>query len=180
MSYIQNLVKEQVKIWFPNYKILENYRPKWMHKLEIDLFIPELNLAIEINGVQHYVNTKKFFKHKYLFELQQVRDFLKEFILSKNKVNFIKIKQGRNMISNLKKHLENTLNLKLKFDDSINKKAKAHWDENKDIFLEGASYPPYVKIIFTYEDKIKLNELFDKGDIKELFKFSKKKALILD
>ncbi|RKI90481.1 hypothetical protein D7V94_13720 [Parablautia intestinalis] len=39
---------------YVNEKIYFHYRPEWLDGLEIDIYIPELNLAIEYQGIQHY------------------------------------------------------------------------------------------------------------------------------
>ena len=39
---------------FPNCKILRHYRPKILEGLEFDIYIENLNLAIEYQGIQHY------------------------------------------------------------------------------------------------------------------------------
>jgi len=41
--------------------VIENYRPKWMHGLELDIYLPNFKLAIEHNGV--YWHSENF-KHK--------------------------------------------------------------------------------------------------------------------
>lgn len=45
-----NLVTEL----YPNMRILRHSRPDWLNGLELDVFIPELKLAFEYQGVQHY------------------------------------------------------------------------------------------------------------------------------
>lgn len=49
--YLYNLIKQD----FPNLIVTENNRTILKSKLEIDLFIPELKLAIELNGPVHYL-----------------------------------------------------------------------------------------------------------------------------
>lgn len=39
---------------YPGYKTKRHYRPKWLEGLEIDIYIPELKLAFEYQGIQHY------------------------------------------------------------------------------------------------------------------------------
>lgn len=39
---------------FPNYNIISQYAPKWLKGQRFDIFIEELNVAIEYNGIQHF------------------------------------------------------------------------------------------------------------------------------
>ena len=39
---------------FPNHEIIKNYRPDWLERLELDIFLPEIPLGIEYQGIQHY------------------------------------------------------------------------------------------------------------------------------
>lgn len=39
---------------FPNYNIISQYAPKWLKGQRFDIFIKELNVAIEYNGIQHF------------------------------------------------------------------------------------------------------------------------------
>ncbi|MDE6020556.1 MAG: hypothetical protein K2H01_06145, partial [Ruminococcus sp.] len=39
---------------FPNYKVIFHYRPQILEGLEIDIFISEINLGIEYQGIQHF------------------------------------------------------------------------------------------------------------------------------
>lgn len=101
MSFIQELVKKQIIIWFPEAKILENYRPKWLIGLEIYLYLLEFNLAVEINGLQHYIKADNFFKTESQFEMQLIRDHLKKKILENEKIKLISVKQGSTMFKEL-------------------------------------------------------------------------------
>ena len=47
---------------------IQSYRPSWLKKKELDIYIPEYNLAIEINGFLYHHSTKNltsFAKHGY-------------------------------------------------------------------------------------------------------------------
>ncbi|MCY0977055.1 hypothetical protein PGH12_07835 [Chryseobacterium wangxinyae] len=41
-------------IEFPLYTIISQYSPKWLNGQRFDIFIKELNIAIEYNGIQHF------------------------------------------------------------------------------------------------------------------------------
>ncbi len=41
-----------ISIYYPNAKM--HYRPKWLNKQHLDVFIPDQNIAIEYQGQQHY------------------------------------------------------------------------------------------------------------------------------
>lgn len=38
----------------PDYKLMKNYRPDWLDRLELDIFVPDIPLGIEYQGIQHY------------------------------------------------------------------------------------------------------------------------------
>ena len=57
------------------YKILKN--PKTNRYLPYDIYLPEQNAFIEINGKQHYQNDYKFFKTEDEFRYNKMKDRLK-------------------------------------------------------------------------------------------------------
>lgn len=59
--------------------------------LELDCFNPELRLAIEANGIQHYKFTPYFHKNKDAFQNQQYRDELKRRMCKDNNINLIEV-----------------------------------------------------------------------------------------
>lgn len=54
MNYGQELAQKFAEE-ITGMKAITNYRPNWLGGLEIDIFFPELKLAIEFQGDQHYV-----------------------------------------------------------------------------------------------------------------------------
>jgi hypothetical protein len=176
MSYIQSLVKKQIQEWFPGKEIIENYRPNWLIGLEIDLYLPEYNLAIEVNGLQHYIKIDKFFKSNYLFEMQVIRDYVKERIIKNEKIAFIKIRQGYNLLNGLKKQLDKTLNKEFEININLKQECENHWLKNKSSFLEGKSNPSFVKITFLKKEKKYYEQLFLEKKYSEAFAYIKTHA----
>ena len=39
---------------YPNYEVIHHHRPKFLEGLELDIFIKELNIGVEYQGIQHY------------------------------------------------------------------------------------------------------------------------------
>lgn len=63
MSYGENILKLLLySVFDKEFEILERKRPPFLHGLELDFFIPSLNLAFEFQGEQHYVIDGKFIK----------------------------------------------------------------------------------------------------------------------
>lgn len=78
-SKLHNATYLQLTKEFPELILRENIRPAWLvssklTKLEIDIFIEQLNTAIEIQGIQHYVYIPYFHKTYHDFEEQCRRD----------------------------------------------------------------------------------------------------------
>lgn len=48
------LLLDAVKSLFPNKEIRLNSRPKWLNRKELDIYIPEIGIAIEYNGVAYH------------------------------------------------------------------------------------------------------------------------------
>ena len=69
---------------FPNQNVYRHYRPDWLEGLELDIFIPKLNLALEYQGQQHFHPIKAWGGPPAL-ECQRIRDKRKvEICISQN------------------------------------------------------------------------------------------------
>jgi len=60
-SFAEGFVSNLILDAFPGYKVIRNVRPEWLKGnkgkyLEIDIFVPDIKLAIEIQGPQHFVD----------------------------------------------------------------------------------------------------------------------------
>lgn len=64
------------------------YRPNWLSPQSLDIYIPELNVGIEYQGIQHYTEVE-FFGGKKAFEHRVALDKKKREICSKFKVKLI-------------------------------------------------------------------------------------------
>jgi hypothetical protein len=78
-SKLHNKTYQEIKKNFPYFVIRENIKPDWLvssrgTKLELDLYIEQINTAIEIQGAQHYVFTPMFHKSQADFKAQLRRD----------------------------------------------------------------------------------------------------------
>lgn len=78
-----------VKI-FENHKVMFHYRPEWLKGLEIDIFVQELNLAIEYQGQQHFYPVEHWGGAAAL-KIQQERDVQKVNICREKKVKLVTI-----------------------------------------------------------------------------------------
>jgi len=54
MSYGQQLLRSFLEAMIDQ-EFIENYRPDWMHGLELDFYFPGVQVAFEFQGDQHYV-----------------------------------------------------------------------------------------------------------------------------
>ena len=50
----ESLLYNIVKVLFPEHEVIHHYRGKELERLELDIWLPELSLGIEYQGVQHY------------------------------------------------------------------------------------------------------------------------------
>jgi len=61
------------------------------NNLELDCYNPELKLAVEYNGIQHYKYIPYFHKSKDAFQNQKYRDYMKKEICEKNGITLIEV-----------------------------------------------------------------------------------------
>lgn len=81
---------------YPHLKIKQNTRPEWMRykdgtRLELDFYIPYLNVAIEVQGRQHYEFVKYFHVDKKDFKKRKEYDEYKRFLCMDKGVDLYEI-----------------------------------------------------------------------------------------
>ena len=89
-SKFQTSIAELVKSLYPNYIILVDY-PIGEKHLSLDIFLPRLNLAIEVDGRQHYKFNKFFHSDIRSFKRQKQNDQYKDNWCISNGIKLIRI-----------------------------------------------------------------------------------------
>jgi cytochrome c-type biogenesis protein CcmH/NrfF len=79
-----------IKALLPHREVLYRYRPVWLRRMELDVFIPSLNLGIEYQGIQHF-KPIDFFGGKETFIELVKRDKLKKKICRNQGVMLIEV-----------------------------------------------------------------------------------------
>lgn len=99
-----------VKKIFPNETIIRHYRPDWLEKLELDIYIPDLKIAFEYQGQQHYHPIKAWGGEKSLKELKE-RDEKKKELCYSNSIKLIEVDYSEPLTE---EHIRKRLELLLK------------------------------------------------------------------
>lgn len=92
----------KIKKWFKDYKVVHHAHPIWLGRQHLDIFIPELKLAIEYQGAQHF-RPIKFFGGEKAFRKIQESDRRKKYLCNKNSVALIYVLGEDNKEQILKK-----------------------------------------------------------------------------
>jgi hypothetical protein len=77
-----------IKEIFPKEKILYNTRPRWLKRMQIDVYLPKLKIGFEYQGQQHFMPVE-LFGGKEAFIKQVQRDKLKKEICQKRNINLL-------------------------------------------------------------------------------------------
>lgn len=94
--YNESLLFKLIQETFPHYEIISQYSPVWLGRQRIDIFIKELNIAIEYNGKQHYEPVMYFGgKEGYLKIVQ--RDNIKKKKCNKNGCKLIEVRYDEDL-----------------------------------------------------------------------------------
>ena len=85
-----------IKKAFPQYKVIHQYRCKWLGLQSLDIFIKELSIGIEYQGIQH-MKPIDFFGGESAFIKTQLRDRKKKMLCEKNKIKLIYAYENYNL-----------------------------------------------------------------------------------
>jgi len=74
-----------IKELLANYEVIRHHSPTWLAPMHLDVYVPELSLAIEYQGQQHYMPVD-IFGGEEGFKKTKVRDTIKKKLCQQNKV----------------------------------------------------------------------------------------------
>lgn len=121
MSHLQDTVKHKLQLLFSGFNVSENYRPDWLQNpvtgknLELDFWIPEHRVGIEVQGRQHYEFVSVFHETEDDLLKQIERDKLKKKMCSELGVTLIEVSTAED-VNEMIYHLQiisNELSMKL-------------------------------------------------------------------
>lgn len=106
-SKMQARIGEILRLRFAQYEVIENSRPPWLEtedgqRLELDFHIPDLKIAVEVQGMQHYIYTPHFHGTMESFLAQQKRDEAKRSLCDLHGVTLLVIETDDQLIDHLK------------------------------------------------------------------------------
>ena len=83
----------QIKSAFPKWNVVHHGRPKWLGSQHLDVYIEEINVALEYQGAQHYSPVAYFGGEEALAKTRE-RDARKLRLCSKHGVTLIVVDEG--------------------------------------------------------------------------------------
>lgn len=183
ISYIEQLTREYISFYFKKYKPIYNYRPDFLKNentgknLELDIYYPELSIAIEVNG-SHKLRKAR---NRDLFKKRKCNEVGIKLFTIRNKYNLMKLKMeidnylyGYDFLGiNLKQRLPEDLFKKIKIYkpdmnafNGLGRKMKGLLKKEKQIDIDHK------------EKKLNLERLFRKGSITKEY-FDEKMSILL-
>jgi hypothetical protein len=82
-----------LKSWLVDYRVLQHARPPWLRKQHLDIYIPDLSLAIEYQGCQHD-QPVSYFGGEIAFSQVQKRDRRKARLCKRDLVLLLYAREG--------------------------------------------------------------------------------------
>lgn len=92
-------IREKTWEWLVN--------PKTGRHLYVDFYLPQFDLCVEYNGVQHYLYVDRFYEKREDFEYRKYLDKLKQDILTENGKDVLVVKYTDNVSESIEKYLSN-------------------------------------------------------------------------
>jgi hypothetical protein len=83
----------KIKNALPAYEVIHHGKPHWLGRQHFDIWIPDLNFAIEYQGLQHD-NPVEYFGGELAFLHNKKRDLNKKVLSEKNNVTLIEVRPG--------------------------------------------------------------------------------------
>lgn len=143
MSRLQDIVVSAVQFWFPNQQILINHRPPWLFGMELDIYLPELNIAIEVQGRQHYQWIPDLHPTLESHQLQRQRDNQKRCLCGKHGIRIILCKEHhKRCFGGLPLALKKARFRLRNLPQSI----KSEWETHRKILAQLADRAPRIKV----------------------------------
>ena len=84
----ETILYQIVQTLFPNYTVHRHYRPEYLENMEFDIFIENVNLGIEYQGIQHFEPVEHWGGEE-AFEKLLERDAKKRKLAKLNEVNLV-------------------------------------------------------------------------------------------
>jgi hypothetical protein len=82
---------QKIKNHYQEYTVIHHGKPKWLGRQHFDIWIPELKIAIEYQGLQHDTAVE-YFGGEISFEANKKRDEVKKQLCIKNKCLLIEVR----------------------------------------------------------------------------------------
>lgn len=86
----ESILFKIVQRLYKSENVIRHYRPNWLNGMELDIFIPSINLAFEYQGQQHYHSVKAWGGERSL-KAVQARDKLKKSICEERETKLIAV-----------------------------------------------------------------------------------------
>ena len=90
---LYNLLKNVV---FPNAEVVREASPEWLGRQRLDIFVPELMLAVEYHGEQHYRAVSLFGGNEGLAKTKE-RDRLKRQLCQQNGIRLVTFRYNEDL-----------------------------------------------------------------------------------